>query len=145
MLQLNMVPPDSQHTCQSKRKTISPSVLFTSHLLWRKSFFLHAGRFLKGFLFLSSHANIPFTLENVNRFKPPFKAGFIVQTCYSCQHTMHKHTGAKIDRVEWPLARIAKLLVGGGNKTIFTNSQPSSSKSQKVYIWSNYMTMLHLG
>lgn len=145
MLQLNMVTPDSQHMCQNKRKTISPSVLFTSHLLRRKSFFLHAGRFLKGFLFLSSHANIPFTLENLNRFKPSFKARFIVQTRYSCQHTMHKHTGAKIDWAERPLARIDELLVGGGNETIFTNSQPSSSKSQKVYIWSNYMTMLHLG
>jgi len=28
---------------------------------------------------------------------------------------------------------------GRGNETIFTNSQPSSSKSQKVYIWSSDM------
>lgn len=117
MLQLNMVTPNSQHMSQNKRKTISPSVLFKSHSLWRKkSFFLYAGRFLKRIIFLSSYANILFTLGNLNRFKPSFKVQFVVQTCYSCQHTMHKHTGAKIDRVEQTRALITKLLVGGGVK-----------------------------
>jgi len=46
MLQLNVVIPNLQRMCQNKRKTISP-VLFTSHLLRRRSFFLHAGRFFK--------------------------------------------------------------------------------------------------
>lgn len=96
---LNTIAPDSLCMCQNKRKTITPS-LYSHHIYCAEKvpFFVQDHFFFsKGFFFLSSPANIPFTWGNLNRFKPLFRARVVVQTCYSYQLTMPKHTGAKPD------------------------------------------------